>query len=139
MPQGELTAYEVSDTQLVNSFMEAAAAAGASNSGLVFDPAAGIRSSRMHYLKGAVLARLARQIPPFKIEEKVVLADDTQPLSAHYYGDPQLQPKTEYRVKKVWYVDGVWYIEPKGVDGRTHAPKYNASKFILVQATTPTV
>ncbi len=52
------TAYEASNSELVDRFIKACARAGIANSGLCIDPSAGADIVQMNYLKGAVLARL---------------------------------------------------------------------------------
>lgn len=124
------TSYDVSDSELVSRAMKAAAEAGAANSGTCFDPAAGYRAATAQYLAGVLLARLARALPPYQPDDRVVVVGESA-VGAASHKDPPVPPGT-YAVSRVWYRDGAWFLELKGIRGGEEGsrfPLYPAKQF----------
>lgn len=110
----EPTSYEISDADLINKFMHAAARAGASNSGLVIDIMASVYLEDLHYLKGCMLARLAGIKPEIQPGTTVSIpADKTVPGINLQGWSFHVSPLAEgsYTVVRVWYFKEKWYLE----------------------------
>ncbi len=105
----EKTAYEASNKELIERLMKACARAGVSNSGLCFDPGAGVDIAQMLYLKGAVLARIERQKPLFKPGARVVLKDGVSAEAKDWYAGVRLSRDKTYTIYRVWYDDN-WFL-----------------------------
>jgi hypothetical protein len=109
-------AYEMTDQELVDEFMDACARAGASNSGLVIDFSAGSDRAEAHYFKGVLLARLAGMKPPLKPGCKMVpLSNLTRgAVSVNYDRDSfarlGINPGEICKVRRILYVEGKWQL-----------------------------
>ena len=139
MGEESKTAYEALSSELVDRFMKACARAGVSNSGLCMDPSAGADIVQMNYLRGAVLARMDGQKPPFKsgkvgVKEEVVL-----PIRPRGYDAPCLKEKRVYTIDRVWY-DGGWYLTFKELSNWSELKaQYPATQFYSFFPSTPEV
>ncbi len=115
-------AYDMTDQELVDEFMNATARAGASNSGLVIDFSAGSDRAEAHYFKGVVLARLAGVKPPLKPGCKMApLSSLTRgAVSVNYDRDSfahlGINPGEVCKVRRILYVEGKWQLSFEGRD-----------------------
>jgi len=131
----EKTAYEASNSELVDRFMEACARAGVSNSGLCIDMLAGADVVQMNYLKGAILARLDGQKPPFAPGTKVRVKDGVAlPIRAKHYDAPDLKGEQTYTIDRVWY-NSIWYLTfLEMADFSELKAQYQAERFCLAES-----
>lgn len=137
MAEKRVTVYELSNVELTDTFMKACARAGVSNSGLCIDPSAGADVVEMNYIKGAVLARMDGQKPPFEPETKVKIKEEVVlPEPKHYYHAPDLEGNQTYTIDRVWYDKGKWYLTflEMGKFSELDA-QYLAERFCLVEST----
>ena len=102
-------AYDMSNTELLNAMTQAAANAGTSNSGIIYDPMAPTHVVQLIYLRGVVLSRLEGQLPPFRRGDEVVLKDDrpvyTKSCDGRSVGGKFLEEEGPFTVSRAWYVD----------------------------------
>ncbi len=98
MPQ---SAYDISNEELIKRLVKAAAAAGVSGSGLVYDVTAGSNSENLHYLMGVMRARLDDAgDPPFMPDQKMRVMREV----CIGYNDPTLEKGRTLTIVRVWYV-----------------------------------
>jgi hypothetical protein len=104
------------DQELVDEFMNACARAGASNSGLVIDFAAGSDRAEAHYLKGVVLARIAGVKPPLRPGRKMIPLSSLPKgvVSVNYDRDSfahlGINPGEVCKIRRILYVEGKWQL-----------------------------
>jgi len=128
-------AYEMSDQELVEAFMNACARAGASNSGLVIDFSAPSDRAEAHYLKGVVLARLAGVKPLLRRGARVQVnqAHSGGVRSTNYdresYSYHKIEPGSMHEITRVHYMDGKWELSFKGPE---LSYRFKAEDFELV-------
>ena len=131
----EKTSYEVSNEELVERVIKAAAQAGTSTSGLVMDIMAGTKIENLHYLKGCLLARLDDAKPTIQPSDKALLDADMVvkgcDLCGHSLAVPELK-KGEYTVNRVWYFQKKWHLELVGKNTRDgNMALYPADEFLF--------
>ncbi len=127
-----MNAYELSNEALLKEFMTACARAGTSNSGLCYDPMAGINLSQAHYLRGVALARIEGKNPPFKPEDKILCTkpDGAYPTSGYHFS-PMRGWTEPQKVARVYYKgNGIWELELTG-----HSKFYYSKDFTLAPPT----
>src|SRR3569832_2801825 len=97
-------AYEMSDQELLDEFMNACARAGTSNSGLVIDFSAGSDRAEAHYLRGVVLSRIDGEKPPFARGDKVILNQPpAQSVNKVNYSPRFLKEGEVHEVSRIYY------------------------------------
>lgn len=123
-------AYDMTNEQLLEAFVKAAAEAGIAGSGLCIDIMAGCKFAEFGYLKGVVLSRLEGLKPPFTRGDEVVAKPGitTQPRYPNY--DPALKSDTVLVVFRAYYMDKKWFLGFCGLEeGETLPFIYPAEDF----------
>lgn len=110
-------AFDMSNEELLDDLVYAAAKAGSANSGGVFDVAGPMYVEEFKYLRGVVLSRLEGQTPPFrrgdtltlkaKVQGRRVYAKDCKDHSTSKY----LVEGESLTVYRMWYFgSGNWKV-----------------------------
>ena len=131
------TAYEMTNEELLRAFGQACAEAGVSNSGLVIDVMGPVHASEARYLKGAVLARLDGQKPPFSRGD-IVQSKSGGEVRAVGYGGLSVTSKP-HEIFRVHYLGNEkWLLELRDIPEATRGtPMFPAEEFVLVPAPIP--
>lgn len=123
-------AYDLSNGDILDRFMQACAKAGVSSSGLVIDFMGSTYNDLMRYYRGVLLVRLEKISPPFSVGEAVSLKDKKIPWSIDWRTSRQI---TDYKQKafvvcRVTYRgESLWSLQFDGVnepydDGERYTP-----------------
>lgn len=119
-------AYDLDDEELLKRLVDAAARAGASNSGGIIDITAGSNLRHSQYLASVMRARLEQAgLPPYRPGQQVVAIEGVQD-----WRRPPVEKGETCTVECVWYEEGEWQLELKGKRYHEHLHSlYAASKF----------
>ncbi len=141
------SAYDYTNKELVTAFLDAAARAGVSSSGLVFDLTRDSSVADACYLKGILLSRLDGKKPPFAAGDRAQFVWESRNPSTVYpvnfvrghYSRPEAKPDVLYEVARVFYEeDGEWTLffkfDPKFEGMETYNEyRYPAKSFKKVE------
>lgn len=124
-------AYDMTNEQLLEAFVKAAAEAGIAGSGLCIDIMAGCKFAEFGYLKGVVLSRLEGLKPPFTRGDHVVVKPEVTAQPRRPNHDPVLKSDGALVVFRAYYMDEKWFLDFYGLEGETLPLLYPAEDFEL--------